>query len=230
MPRLPRIDLPGYPQHLVARGNNRSDFFFKDKDRRVFLRYLREAASDADCDIHAFVLMTNHVHLLATGSAQGAISRMMQAVGRRYARYINRIYGRTGTLFEGRFKSSLVDAQRYFLACMRYIELNPVRAGIVSHPSEYPWSSFRQNASGAPVGLLKPHSEYMQLAEHSAARARAYRALFEKPLGDTELSAIRRHVKKDRVLGGDDFQRKLEAMLQRPVAIVPPGRRPRPAK
>lgn len=224
MARLPRIDVPGLPQHLVARGNNRAPCFFHDADRHVFLKYLREAASADHCDVHAFVLMSNHVHLLVTGREAGAISRMMQAVGRRYARYVNRAYARTGTLFEGRFRSSLVQTERYFLACMRYIELNPVRGGMVVHPSEYPWSSYRENASGEPSGWIKPHPEYVRLGSEASQRASAYRRLFEEELDAEELAAIRRHVQKDRALGNSGFQQWLEISLDRPVGIVRPGR------
>src|SRR2546422_6579877 len=161
MPPSPRIDVPGFPQHLIARGNNRGPCFFNDRDRRVFLKYLGEACVIHECDVHALVLMTNHVHLLATGKRPGSISRTMQSVERRYSRYVNSAYGRTGTLYDGRFKSSIVETGAYFLACMRYIELNPVRAGMVAMPADFAWSSFRQNSSGLPKGLITAHAEYL---------------------------------------------------------------------
>lgn len=137
MSRAPRFHLSGVPQHIIVRGNNRADLFRTDFDRAVFLRDLLRSAARHECQLHAFVLMTNHVHLLATGPQEGRISRMMQALGRRYAQYANRTHGRTGTLFEGRFKSSLVDSDRYLLTCMRYIESNPVRAAMVPDAASY---------------------------------------------------------------------------------------------
>jgi putative transposase len=220
MPRPTRIDVPGLPQHLYARGNNRSPFFFTDLDRRVFLRYLKEAARDNGCDVHAFVLMTNHFHLLATGNARGALSRMMQAVGRRYVAYVNRAYGRTGTLFEGRFKASVVETERYFLTCMRYIELNPVRAHMAANPRDYPWSSFRKNASGAPSGWLVPHCAYLALGDCPSERGRVYRSLFEAPVPDHALAEIREHVGRNCALGSEAFQQALEVTLGRRVRIA----------
>jgi putative transposase len=224
MARFPRIDLPGVPQHLMARGNNKARCFYDDHDRQVYLRYLVEAAHTAGCDLHAYVLMSNHVHLLATGHDAGGISLMMQAVGRRFARHVNDVHGRTGTLYEGRFKSSLVETERYFLTCMRYIELNPVRAGMVADPGQFPWSSHRENASGSPSGLLSPHAEYLRLGDDSHARGLAYRALFETPLQGVELAAIRQHAEKNRVLGGEAFQRRIELLLGHPARVVRPGR------
>ena len=207
------------------RGNNRSPCFFSDQDRFVYLRYLEEAARATDCDLHAYVLMSNHVHLLVTGREAGAISRLMQSIGRRYARYINHVHGRTGTLFEGRFKSSLVESQRYFFTVMRYIELNPVRAGMVDHPGQYPWSSFRQNSSGAPGGLLSVHPEYDLLGRDREARRRAYLALFDLPMDDETLQEIRTHASKSRALGSKEFRESISNQLGRPAGIVRPGRK-----
>jgi putative transposase len=227
MPRMPRIDIPGVPQHLMVRGHNRLPCFYEEADRRVFMKYLDFAASRSDCAVHAYVLMTNHVHLLATGPAGGCISRMMHSLNRRYSRYVNRAYGRTGALFDSRFKSSLVDSESYFLTCMRYIELNPVRAGMVRHPADYPWSSFRENASGAPQGWIKPHDEYLRLSADPGERGFAYRALFSLPIGAADLEAIRAGAMHDRVLGGESFQKRVEEWLSRPVG---PGKRGRPKK
>ena len=207
------------------RGNNRAPFFHSDQDRHVFLRYLREALDETGCVIHAYVLMTNHVHLLVTSREPGAISRLMQSVGRRYARYVNFTQDRTGTLFEGRFKSSVVDSERYFLTVMRYIELNPVRAGMVPHPGAYPWSSFRQNASGEPSGLVVAHPQYEALGHDRQSRRRAYLSLFELDIEDETLHEIRLHAAKNRVLGSKDFQERLATCLGRPVGIIRPGRR-----
>lgn len=224
MPRTARIDIPGLPQHLICRGNNRRDIFFCNGDREVFLRYLAESCADDRCSVHAFVLMSNHVHLLATGLAPRAISTMMQDLGRRYVLYVNKRHGRTGALYEGRFRSSLVETSSYFLTCMRYIELNPVRAGMVRTAGDFPWSSFGQNASGEPTGLVTPHPEFLQLSPHPNRRAEAYLRMFEKGLDETSLKVIRESVQMNRALGGEQFCKAIEAMLQRPVRVTAQGR------
>ena len=152
MARQPRIDLKGVPQHLIQRGNNRLACFFDDNDRYRYLEWLAVAAAKYGGAVHAYVLMTNHVHLLATGHEKGALGRMMQSLGRRYVRYVNSRYRRSGTLWEGRYKSSLVDSDQYLLTCYRYIELNPVRAFLVTTPGDYRWSSFNCNAGKSRVG------------------------------------------------------------------------------
>ena len=223
MARLPRIDVPDLPQHLMIRGNNRAPLFHDDADRWVFMRHVEFASSAYGCALHAYVLMTNHVHLLATGHEHGAVSRMMQSIGRRYARFVNIRQRRTGTLFEGRFKASLVESDRYFLTCMRYIESNPVRAGMVSHPGAYFWSSFDANASGAPGVPLIAHGTYLSLANDSVRRAEAYKRLFDREIPEDDLAAVRASLHKDRVLGCDSFRADMEAKLQRPVGITPHG-------
>ena len=224
MARPPRIDVPGLPQHLVARGHNKSDCFWSEVDRAVYLKYLREEGCASECDLHAYVLMTNHVHLLVTGRKERSISRLMQHVGRRYCRYVNRAYRRSGPLYESRFKSSLIESEAYFLACMRYIDLNPVRADIVGHPSHYPWSSYRENATGRPDGLLVPHHEYLRLARDDRERGSAYAALVEQPLESRWLDEIRQASKRNGVLGGPQFLQALEEGLGRPVTTSDPGR------
>ncbi len=229
MPRTPRIDIAGLPQHLISRGNNRNDIFFRDRDRSVFLQYLAEACVDNDCSVHAFVLMSNHVHLLATGNASMAISRMMQDLGRRYVLYVNSAYKRTGALYEGRFRSSLVETSSYLFACMRYIELNPVRAAMVRRPGEHPWSSFGQNARGDPSGILTPHPEYLQLSADPERRGAAYLRMFDDAIPDDQLTAIRNSARMNRVLGGTLFCEAVEATLRRPVRVAARGRPRRPA-
>ena len=224
MPRTSRIDLPGLPQHLISRGNNRNDIFFRDQDRRLFLQYLAEACADNACAVHAFVLMSNHVHLLATGNASMAISKMMQDLGRRYVLYVNSSYKRTGALYEGRFRSSLVETRSYLLTCMRYIEMNPVRAGMSGTPAGFPWSSFHQNASGDPAGLLTPHPEYLQLSPDSRKRGESYLRLFEGALAQGELAAIRESAQMNRALGGERFCEAIAATLRRPVKVTSRGR------
>jgi len=163
MGRPPRLELPDVPLHVVQRGNNRAACFFNEVDRRFYLKCLATAALARGCAIHAYVLMTNHVHLLVTPSEAGAVGAMMQDVGRRYVRVINSIHGRTGSLWEGRFKSSLIDSESYLLTCHRYIELNPVRARMASDPRDYPWSSYRAHAFGAEDGLVSDHRLYRSL-------------------------------------------------------------------
>jgi putative transposase len=198
--------------------------FFSDMDRRLFLRYLEEGLEKSRSALHAFVLMTNHVHLLVTGLQAGSISRLMQSVGRRYARYVNRAYCRTGTLFEGRFKSSLVDTESYFFTCTRYIELNPVRAGLARAPIEYAWSSFAHNASGSPAWMLSPHKAYQRLGQDASSRAQAYQALFLAAPSDADLEKIRHAAAKGSVLGDAAFERRMELLLGRKVTYSPPGR------
>ena len=204
MPRPSRVVLPGHTLHLIQRGNNRSSCFADDDDRAQYLQALRHASEDARCPVHAYVLMTNHVHLLITAGATRAPARMMQALGRRYVRYFNERHGRTGTLWEGRYRSSLIDSQRYFLDCSRYIEMNPVRAGVVNSPGAYRWSSFGSNAHGQPDVLVRRHAEYLALGRVESVRREAYRALFETPLDSLVVDAIRRATGKGLVLGFND--------------------------
>ena len=226
MPRSPRLDVPGLPVHIVQRGNNRQECFLEDSDYSFFLHALQEACQDRQCQLHAFVLMTNHVHLLITPLEKQVISLMMMDLGRRYVRYFNDMHDRTGTLWEGRFKSSLVETGRYCLACYRYIELNPVRAGMLPEPVRYRWSSYRTNAFGIPSSLITPHPEWLELGASDKSRRRAYRALFEETLRQQELKAIRLALQKDRPVGGNAFQKRIEE--ERGVKLGS-GQRGRPA-
>jgi putative transposase len=225
--RQPRIDLAGVPQHLIQRGNNREACFLADEERRRYLQWLDEAAQKYGGSIHAYVLMNNHVHLLATGAETGALGRMMQSLGRCYVRYFNSKYGRTGTLWEGRYKSCLVDSDRYLLTCYRYIELNPVRALIVEHPGDHRWSSYHGNARGRAVELITPHETYLSLGRTDAARVTAYRRLFRDDISDAELKAIRDHVNQGKVLGSEHFISRIEAALSRRVRLMNSGRPPK---
>jgi putative transposase len=159
MARLPRFVLPGQPQHVIVRGNNRTEIFCAEADYRFYLEKLQSACDKHCCEVHAYVLMTNHVYLLITPHEGQSLSKALQMLGRYSVQYFNDCYQRTGTLWEGRYKATLIDTEAYLLTCMRYIELNPVRAGMVSHPSQYLWSSYRQNALGQPDDLVTPHSE-----------------------------------------------------------------------
>jgi putative transposase len=205
MARSKRICLAGVPQHVIQRGNNKQACFFCDKDRQLYLNKLAEYAVEYNVHIHAYVLMTNHVHLLLTPQQDGATSVFMQAVGRSYVRYVNSAYTRSGTLWEGRFKSSLIECDRYFLAVSRYIELNPVRAGLVQLAQDYVWSSYCTNALGQPSAILTPHQVYIALAAQPEQRFSAYKALFEQTITDPELTAIRNAVNKSWLLGSAAF-------------------------
>lgn len=227
MPRSPRLDLAGVPQHVVQRGNDRQPCFFREDDYLRYLADLREASLKFEVQVHAYALMTNHVHLLVTPRSPGAVGRMMQAVGRRYVRYINDTLGRTGTLWEGRYKSSLVDSERYVLACYRYIELNPVRAGMVGDPAEYRWTSYHVHAGGKTNELLRAHPAYTALGQDEAKRRARYAAFVAEGVTDDELQAIRLYVQRQRALGTDRFRTAIERQLQRRAGIGRPGR---PAK
>ncbi len=209
MARKPRLYVDGCPQHLIQRGNNRSMCFFDNADYAFYLHTLRDAATMHRVSIHAFVLMTNHVHLLVSGEHKDSIPLFMQALGRGFVRYINITYERTGTLWEGRYKSSLVSSSEYFLAVSRYIELNPVRAGMASQPGEYPWSSFRHNGMGIDIGLITEHDEYRRLGATRAGRVQAYRKLFEAPMSNDLVEKIRGHTNKGWVLGSEEFKEQL---------------------
>ena len=202
MPRSPRLYVPGMPSHVIQRGNNRAPCFYSAGDRAVYLDWLGDASAKYGCAIHAYVLMTNHVHLLITPEREDSISRAMQSLGRRYVAYINRRQVRTGTLWEGRHKASLVKSERYLLVCFRYIELNPVRAGMVSTPSEYPWSSFRRNAFGEDNPILRAHEVYEALGRNSGERQASYRELFEEPPDPDEVLEIRSAINRGAPLVG----------------------------
>ncbi|HZS65472.1 MAG TPA: transposase, partial [Burkholderiales bacterium] len=157
MARRPRLELAGVPLHVIQRGNNRAPCFLADGDRQMYLKFLGEAAARHRCALHAYVLMPNHVHLLLTPTDSGAVAAMMQDLGRRYVRLFNDIHRRSGTLWEGRYKAAMVDTERYFLTCQRYIELNPVRAQLVDHPASFRWSTYRHYALGANNSLVSAH-------------------------------------------------------------------------
>ena len=217
MPRAPRLVVPGNPVHVIQRGNNRTSTFGSTEDFALYRETLLSASQRFACMIHAYVFMSNHVHLLLTPEDVSGLSWLMQAIGRRYVRYINTRYGRTGTLWDGRFRSSLIDSERYFLACTRYIELNPVRAGMVARPSQYRWSSYGRNAHGRTDDLITPHTLYTALGTTSVERCTAYRALFQTPMKPATINAIRRATNCGDVLGDDDYRERVEAKVRRRV-------------
>ena len=224
MARQPRPDLPGISQHLVQRGNDRQPCFYADVDYSRYLQDLHAACVRYGVALHAYVLMTNHVHLLVTPQASGAIARMMQYLGRHYVTYVNRTYRRTGTLWEGRYKSWLVDGDRYILACHRYIELNPVRAAMVAAPDQYLWSSHLANAHRHDDPRLSLHPTLASLASTRELRQRYYQALFDEVLDETQMQEIRTYLQQQRALGSARFQAAIEAQLGRCVTVRPAHR------
>ena len=215
MARLPRYSVPGLVQHVIQRGNNRVATFARAVDYQFFWECLQTACGTHGCQIHAYVFMTNHVHLLMTPSTDDGIGKAMQSVGRRYVQHYNRAYRRTGTLSEGRYRATLIDSERYLFACHRYVELNPVRAGIVRKPEDYPWSSHRANALGSADELLIPHERYNALGAEAITRRAAYRALFENALDEATLQKIRESTNKAWALGCDPFREGIHRLLHR---------------
>ena len=218
MPRLPRFVIPGQPQHVIQRGNNREDIFREEDDYLFYLEKLADAANKHHCDIHAYVLMTNHVHMLVTPHTENGIGKMMQMIGRYYVQYFNKTYNRTGTLWEGRYRAALIDSEQYLLTCMRYIELNPVRAtNLAKHPADYPWSSYRYNALGEDNALVTPHKQYKRLGSKLEERQSGYRQLFRSKIPEATLGEIRESTNKAWVLGSEKYKSKIANKITRPV-------------
>lgn len=227
MPRQPRYFIPGIPQHVIQRGVDRQAVFFETGDYQLYLDSLCEAARRYECQIHAYVLMTNHVHLLVTPGDKRTIPLVMQAMGRSYVQRLNKKYDRTGTLWQGRYKASLVQDDVYMLACYKYIELNPVRAGLVSMPGDYPHSSYAHNANGDKNELLKDHKTYELLSATAEGRRNAYRNLCLEGVASEMLLKIRESTNACLVMGNDRFKDEIEIMLGRSVR---PGKNGRPVK
>ncbi|HEX8786512.1 MAG TPA: transposase [Telluria sp.] len=225
MARRKRLVLPAIPLHIIQRGNNRSPCFAGDADYLVYLSLLRKYATEAACQIHAYVLMSNHVHLLLSSDKHAGPSKLMRRLGQHYVQYFNRRHGRSGTLWEGRFRSCLVDNESYLLICQRYIELNPVRARMVEAPEAYPWSSYRANALGADDALVTPHPVYAGLGPHDAERRAVYRHLFRDGLSAQLLKDIRQASNGNRPLGPASFVAAMAGMTGQDAA---PRRRGRP--
>ena len=229
MPRPPRIDLPGIPQHVVQRGNDRQPCFFIEADYLCYRTLLREAALREGCAVHAYVLMTNHVHLLLTPQQPHAVSRTLQSLGRRYVRYINDTHHRSGTLWEGRYKASLVGDGDYLMHCHRYIELNPLRAAMVADPREYRWSSHHALAFGDTDPLVHPHSAYLALSDDPATRQHLYRDMVMAAVNPDDIDAIRRHLQRQHAYGCERFRQAIEKQPGRSVGPQKIGR-PRKAE
>ena len=224
MARLARVCPVGIPQHIIQRGNNRQVCFACEQDFAAYVSWLKDYAKKYQVDIHAWVLMTNHVHLLCTPRVDNAVSLMMQALGRHYVRYFNSSYQRTGTLWEGRFKSCLVQEENHLLQLYRYIELNPVRAGMVRQPSDYAWSSYAINALGKGSELCTPHSLFLALGVELKERQTNYRALFDCPIEGALLEAIRGATNKGLVLGNEGFEEEVESLTGRRMTAKKRGR------
>jgi putative transposase len=215
MARLPRFPIAEQPLHVIQRGNNKTPIFLRGDDYGFFRTCLESAMARFECSVHAYVLMGNHVHLLISARAPASIGRAMQSIGRRYVRYFNDRHGRSGTLWEGRYRATVIDSQRYLFTCSRYIEQNPVRAGIVDHPAAYEWSSHAANAYGCDDPLVTPHPEYMNLGSTPAERHAAYRALFRPAVERTALDAIRDATNHAWALGEPHFLRTVSARGRR---------------
>jgi putative transposase len=225
MPRLPRFFVPGLPLHVILRGNNRAPIFRAPEDCLFYRACLSNASRRHGVAIHAYVLMTNHVHVLATPASPTSMPKTMQAVGQVYVRYFNAIHERTGTLFEGRYKAAIVDDDGYLLACMRYIELNPVRAGIVALPGDYRWSSYHVNAWGEDDPLVQPHALYRLLGREPGDRRATYRGLFADAIGDEAIARIRDATQHGWALGDARFRQNVTALNRRAERLAKGRRR-----
>ena len=224
MARLPRLTLPGYPHHIIQRGNNRQDVFTSNGDRKFLLDLLAENAAKFDVAIHAYVLMSNHFHLLATPQTAQGVPQMMQAVGRRYVRLFNDSHGRTGTLWEGRYKSTLLQTDRYLLACMAYIDLNPVRAGMVANPADFAWSSHGHYTGLRVDPLVSVHPLVWALGNTPFAREAAYADLVAQGVTEVQKNQITQAVLRGWVLGEPDFAQHLQTLTARRVSPAEAGR------
>jgi putative transposase len=224
MPRHARLRIAGAPLHIIQRGNNRSACFFADQDYGCYLHHLGELATRYACSVHAYVLMTNHVHLLLTPGRPDGASLLMKHLGQRYVQYVNRLYQRSGTLWEGRFRSSIVQAETYLLRIQRYIELNPVRAGMVDSPDAYRWSSFGANALGHRNALVTPHPGFLALGAPESSRRAAYLELFRSEVESHELEEIRTSANAGYALGDERFIKEIAIALGRRAGPGKPGR------
>jgi putative transposase len=222
MPRQARTKVPGFPLHVFQRGHNKSSCFTEPGDHTLYLALLAESSQSYGCAVHAYVLMTNHVHLLVSPPDPEGISRVMKRLNERYAMHFNRRDGRTGGVWEGRFKTCLVDSDAYLLCVQRYIELNPIRAAMVAHPGDYPWSSYRSNAYGERSELLSPHSLYLEMGSTEDERQLRYRRFLSEGTPDAELKAIRGATRAGAPLASSQVLEQLPEECRR--TPNPPGR------
>lgn len=224
MPRRARLSVAGLPHHVIQRGRNRALCFLTDADCRFYLNCLKEGSACYRCAVHAYVLMANHLHLLVSPADSNALSKMMRYVGDRYAHYVNVMYQRTGTLWEGRFRPSPIDSESYLLTCYRYIELNPVRSGMATNPADYPWSSYGHHAFGDEDPVIQDHPLYFQLGETQKERELAYRGLLRCPIGEQALKEIRISANGGHIFGRDRFKNEIEQAAARKVRPSKGGR------
>jgi len=224
MSRKPRLFIANIPCHIIQRGNNRSPVFFSDEDYLFFLEVLREAKSKYPCLIYAYCLMTNHFHLLIEPKEKENISLLMKLLGAKYARYINKTYRRTGTLWEGRFKCSLIDGELYFLACFHYVEMNPLRAGMTNLPESYRWTSYRFRAFGEKSPILDIDPWYNSLGSIPEERQLGYQQFFQNTVPESTCRLIREMTHKGGFVGDARFKAQIEQLLSRKIIIRPPGR------
>jgi len=224
MARLPRLAVPDLPHHVIQRGNNRAAIFVDAADHERMLALLGEYAQKEQVAIHSYVLMSNHLHLLATPTTSEGLPRLMQGVGRRYVQWFNKRHQRTGTLWEGRYRATAVQTERYFLACMAYIDLNPVRAGMVPRPEDYPWSSYLHYRGLRSDKLLMPHPIWWQLGNTPFAREARYGELVAQGLSASDQQALTEATLKGWALGEPDFVAELQARTPRRLLRAKAGR------
>jgi putative transposase len=224
MPRRPRQYLPGMPYHIVQRGNNREACFFHIDDYDQYLHLLKTMMKRYGVQLHAYVLMTNHVHLIMTPEATDSISLVTKAVGSSYARYMNVTYKRTGSLWEGRHKASVIDSDNYLMVCYSYVELNPVVAKMVDQPEEYQWSSYTCNGWGDVSALITPHEVYLRLSPDVDERLRYYRTIVAEGISDAELLEVRRATHYCQPLGNEKFKKQIENKIGNKLGYMKPGR------
>jgi putative transposase len=224
MARLPRLTLPGFPHHVIQRGNNRQAIFQAVSDYQTLLGLLAESAIKFEVQIHAYVLMSNHFHLLVTPQTEDGLPHLMQAVGRSYVRYFNGTHKRSGTLWEGRYKSTLIQTDRYLLACMAYIDLNPVRAGLVAQARDYPWSSFGYYTGQRADKFITPHPLVWELGNTPFAREAAYAELVQSGIGSVQQQALTDSALRGWALGEPDFVADLQRRTERRVSKAAAGR------
>ena len=230
MARLPRLTLPGQPHHVIQRGNNRQIIFADREDREMLLSLIGEHAARLEVALHAYVLMDNHFHLLATPSTDTGLPQWMQAVGRRYVRYFNDRHGRSGTLWEGRYRSTLIQADRYFMACMAYIDLNPVRAAMVADAGDFPWSSYGHYAGLRTDKIITPHPLYWSLGNTPFAREAAYADLVRAGVSQADVGLLTESTLRGWAAGDAKFVELLQASTDRRLVKGRAGRRPRAEK
>jgi putative transposase len=223
MARLPRFVLPGYPQHVIQRGNNHQRILFEEEDYWFLWEKIGAAANKFECALHAYVLMPDHFHLLLTSQLENGVGKLMQYVGRYYVQHFNARYDRTGTLWEGRYRATLLDPKQYLLPVSHYVESNPVRAALVAHPGDYGWSSYGANARGDVDPLVTTHPEYERLGRSAKARRAAYAAQAEEHLDEQMLTRIRDTTNKAWVLGDEAFCQEIETILNRRALPRPRG-------